>query len=68
MRLSSEVIKYAIDAKKIGSCQDALAGWRQQNIKQIECFDSLIEDIKPHEIPEFSMLMVAGQRLKDISR
>ena len=68
MRLTSGVIKHAIEAKQIDSCSNAIEGWKEKNAKQIDCFNSLIEDIKPHESPDFAMLTVAGQRLKDISR
>jgi glutamate dehydrogenase len=68
MRLTNEVVKSASKAGKDKSHSEAVEHWLTENRKQVERFSDLIEDIKLHDAPDFSMLLVAGHRIKEVSR
>ena len=46
---------------------EIVKNWINENSKQVNRYFELLNDIKTHEYPDFSMLNVAGHRLKEIS-
>jgi glutamate dehydrogenase len=66
MHITNEVIKKAIAHKKIKTSREAINFWLKDNQKQVDRFNELINDIQTHEFPDFSMLSVAGHRIKEV--
>ena len=66
MHIANEVIKKAIAHKKIKTSREAINFWLKDNQKQVDRFNELINDIQTHEFPDFSMLSVAGHRIKEV--
>jgi glutamate dehydrogenase len=62
-RLTVEVIKHI---GKDNKCHVALEEWVEKNYAQIARFDSFIADIKAQDEPDFSMIVVALRKVKDI--
>lgn len=62
-RLTVEVIKHLC---KDNSCSTAISSWTQKNAIKIAQFDSFITDIKAHDEQDFSMIVVALRKVKDI--
>lgn len=60
MRLTADVMKHA--AQKEGP----LAYWCVQNAKQIERYDTFINDLKSYETVDFSMIVVAEKRVESL--
>ena len=67
MRITSEVITNVKNKVSIDNANDAVIEWIESNKKQIQRYDELIADIQTHQYPDFSMLNVAGHRVKEIS-
>ncbi|MDC0857189.1 NAD-glutamate dehydrogenase [Rickettsiales bacterium] len=67
MRITSEVIANVQKKVNINNANDAVIEWIEANQKQIQRYDELISDIQTHQYPDFSMLNVAGHRVKEIS-
>jgi glutamate dehydrogenase len=67
MRITSEVVKSYTKETKIANSDKVVDEWIQLNQKQIQRYDELIADIQTHQYPDFSMLNVAGHRVKEIS-
>lgn len=62
-RLTSDVIKYLC---KDHVCSTAINDWAKNNQAQIARFDGFIADIKAQDEPDFSMIVVALRKIKDI--
>lgn len=62
-RLTSDVIKY-LCADNV--CSAAIHSWTESNRLKIDRFDSFIADIKAQDEPDFSMVVVAIRKVKEI--
>lgn len=62
-RLTSDVIKYLC---KDNICSTAIDKWAESNQMKISRFDGFINDIKAQDEPDFSMIVVAIRKVKDI--
>ncbi len=67
MRITSEVITNLTNKVNIDNANYAVIEWIESNKKQIQRYDELISDIQSHQYPDFSMLNVAGNRVKEIA-
>jgi glutamate dehydrogenase len=67
MRITDEVVKYSISIRKKLAVKEVLDKWEEDNNKQISRFNELIYDLQTHDYPDFSMLNVAGNRIKEIT-
>lgn len=61
--LTVEVIKHL---GKDNNCTKALTSWTNKNAIKITQFDNFITDIKAHDEHDFSMIVVALRKVKDI--
>ncbi len=62
-RLTSEVIKHLC---KDSECSNSTTVWIEENENQIARYDEFIKDLKAHEAIDFSMLIVAIRKIKEI--
>ena len=67
MRITSEVVQTIKKKITIAESELSVTKWLDDNKKQISRYYELIADIQTHEFPDFSMLNVAGHRVKEIS-
>jgi len=67
MRITNEVVKYSLKQKGKFSVKQIIDKWIKDNEKQIMRFDELIYDLQSHDYPDFSMLNVAGNRIKEVT-
>ncbi len=68
MRITQEIVLFATKSKKKSFSPDrAMAEWLEKNAKQILRFDNLIHDIQAHDYPDFPMLNVAGNRIREVA-
>lgn len=66
MRITEEIL--FVDAKKKKYCPfKALDLWLAKNQKHIKRYNELMLDIQNYEQPDFAMLNVAGNRIKEVS-
>ena len=66
MRITDKVITYYLKGNKKLSSDQLIIKWCKENQKQVHRFDELISDIQSHDYPDFSMLNVAGTRVKEV--
>lgn len=66
MRVTDNVITYYLQQDKKLSADKLISNWCNDNKKQVSRFDELITDIQSHDYPDFSMLNVAGTRVKEV--
>ena len=62
-RLTVEVIKHLCGDNK---CDTAINSWLEKNRVKIAQFDGFITDIKAYDDQDFSMVVVALRKVKDI--
>ena len=62
-RLTSEVIKYLCEDNL---CSTAIDSWAKENQAKILRLDSFINDVKAQGEPDFSMIVVAIRKVRDI--
>jgi glutamate dehydrogenase len=62
-RLTIEVLRHLC---KDNSCANAISCWEEQNHVKIAQFENFLTDIKAHDDQDFSMIVVALRKVKDI--
>ncbi len=62
-RLTSEVIKFLCEDSV---CSTAIDNWVNKNKQKITRFDAFVNDLKAQDEPDFSMVVVAIRKVKDI--
>ena len=67
MRITDEIVKYSINTKGKFTVTEIITKWLENNDKQITRFNELIYDLQTHDYPDFSMLNVAGNRIKEVT-
>ncbi|MBL6785442.1 MAG: NAD-glutamate dehydrogenase [Rickettsiales bacterium] len=67
MRITSDVVKGINKKITLNDSENEVSKWLESNNKQISRYFDLIADVQSHEFPDFSMLNVAGHRIKEIS-
>ncbi|MBT4879062.1 MAG: NAD-glutamate dehydrogenase, partial [Alphaproteobacteria bacterium] len=67
MRITDEIVKYSINTKGKFTVAEIITKWLESNDKQITRFNELIYDLQTHDYPDFSMLNVAGNRIKEVT-
>jgi NAD-specific glutamate dehydrogenase len=67
MRITNEIVKYHINNKGKFKVKQIIDKWIEENKKQIVRFNELIYDLQTHDYPDFSMLNVAGNRIKEVT-
>jgi glutamate dehydrogenase len=63
-RLTADVVKHLCKDNK---CDNAIESWKESNVKQISRYDAFIKDLKAHEEPDISMIIIAIRKIKEIS-
>lgn len=63
-RLTSEVIKHLCNDK---TCSNATETWIEHNKKQVERYDLFMNDLLAQEEPDFSMIVVAIRKVRELS-
>jgi glutamate dehydrogenase len=63
-RLTSRAVKHL---SKDNSCLDAANEWEEKNIKQVRRYNDFLKDLKVHEEPELSMIIIAIRKIQEIS-
>ena len=61
------MVKYSLKQRASYSVDEIINKWIEDNDKQVMRFDELIHDLQSHDYPDFSMLNVAGNRIKEVT-